>query len=191
MIMKKKIFYFEKKGKENTETALKLALQRGEELGIKTFVVASTFGDVAEAFLKITPKKYNIIVVTHQAGFKEIGKIEITDEIKNKLINEGIKIITATHALSGVGAGVSMKFGGISAPEIIANTLRLFSQGMKVCVEITLIASDAGVIDMDNEIIAIGGTRRGADTVVVIKPAHSIHFFDLDIKEIVAMPRDK
>ena len=102
--MKKKIFYFEKKGKENTETALKLALQRGEELGIKTFVVASTFGDVAEAFLKITPKKYNIIVITHQAGFKEIGKIEITDEIKNKLINEGIKIVTATHALSGVGA---------------------------------------------------------------------------------------
>lgn len=44
---------------------------------------------------------------------------------------------------------------------------------------------------MDNEIIAIGGTHRGADTVAVIKPVHSTNFFDLDIKEIVAMPRDK
>jgi len=191
MVMERKIFYFEKKGKDNTETALKLALQRGEELGIKTFVIASTFGDVAEAFLKIVPKKYNVIVVTHQAGFREVGKIEMSDEIKNKLINGGMKIITSTHALSGVGAGVSTKFGGISAPEIIANILRLFSQGMKVCVEITLITSDAGVIDMDNEIIAIGGTGRGADTIIIVKPVHSLNFFDLDIKEIVAMPRDK
>lgn len=143
--MKKKIFYFEKKGKENTETALKLALQRGEELGIKTFVISSTFGDAAEAFLKIVPKKYNVIVVTHHAGFREVGKIEMSDEIKNKLINGGMKIITSTHALSGVARGVSTKFGGISSPEIIANTLRLFSQGMKVCAEITLMAADAGV----------------------------------------------
>ena len=62
---------------------------------------------------------------------------------------------------------------------------------MKVCVEITITAADAGLIDMNNEIIAIGGTGRGADTVAVIKPAHSLDFFDLDIKEIVTMPRDK
>ena len=62
---------------------------------------------------------------------------------------------------------------------------------MKVCVEIAVMAADAGLVDMNNEIITIGGTGRGADTVAVIRPAHSPHFFDLDIKEILAMPRDK
>ena len=44
---------------------------------------------------------------------------------------------------------------------------------------------------MNHEIIAMGGTHKGVDTVAVIKPAHSLNFFDLDIKEIIAMPRDK
>lgn len=191
IVMERKIFYFEKKDKENTETAINLALRRGEELGIKTFVMASTHGDTAEAFLRIAPREYNVVVVTHQAGFKKTGEIEMSDKIKNTLIEGGMKVITAAHALSGVGRGISIKFGGMTPPEIIANTLKLFSQGMKVCVEITLMAADAGVIDMDNEIIAIGGTGRGADTATVIKPAHSFNFLDLDIKEILAMPRDK
>jgi len=191
MIMKSKVFYFEKKGKENTETAIKLAIQRGKELGIKSFVMSSTYGYTAETFLKLAKKKYNAIVITHQAGFREKGKIEMKDKTKNNLINAGMKIVTTTHAFSGIERGISREFGGITSPEIIANTLRLFSQGMKVCVEITVMASDAGLIDMNKEVIAIGGTDRGADTVAVIKPMHSTSFFDLDIKEIVAIPRDK
>jgi hypothetical protein len=62
---------------------------------------------------------------------------------------------------------------------------------MKVCVEITLMAADAGSIDMNHEIIAIGGTGKGADTAAVIMPAHTSSVCDLDIKEILAMPRDK
>jgi len=189
--MERNVIYFEEKGKENTETAIKLAIERAEELGIKSFVIASTYGYTAETFLKLAPKGYNVIVVTHQAGFREKGKIEMSDETKNRLIREGMKIITTTHAFSGIGRCVSKRSGGATPPEIIADTLRLFSQGMKVCVEITITAADAGLIDMNNEIIAIGGTGRGADTVAVIKPAHSLDFFDLDIKEIVTMPRDK
>jgi hypothetical protein len=50
-------------------------------------------------------------------------------------------------------------------------------------------AADAGAIDMGGEVMAVGGTASGADTVCVIRPAHTTNFFDLQVREIVAMPR--
>jgi hypothetical protein len=63
-------------------------------------------------------------------------------------------------------------------------------EGTKVCVEVTLMAADAGLIPVDRDIIAIGGTGRGADTALRICPANSAKFFDLKIREIIAKPRD-
>ncbi len=40
-----------------------------------------------------------------------------------------------------------------------------------------------------HEVIAIGGTDRGADTAIVIKPAYARKFKDLQIREILAKPR--
>jgi hypothetical protein len=45
------------------------------------------------------------------------------------------------------------------------------------------------VVGVDEEVIAVGGTATGADTVCVIRPAHTASFFDLQVREIVAMPR--
>jgi len=73
--------------------------------------------------------------------------------------------------------------------ELIAHTLYCFSQGMKVAVEITVMAADANLISPEEEVIAIAGTDQGADTAIVVKSAYSTNFFDLKIKEIVAMPR--
>ncbi|TKJ45585.1 hypothetical protein CEE35_03265, partial [Candidatus Aerophobetes bacterium Ae_b3b] len=42
---------------------------------------------------------------------------------------------------------------------------------------------------VDREVVAIGGTDRGADTAVVIKPAHAQKFLSLEIREILAKPR--
>jgi hypothetical protein len=52
-----------------------------------------------------------------------------------------------------------------------------------------LIAADQGAIGINEEVIAVGGTYSGADTVCVIRPAHTASFFDLQVREIVAMPR--
>jgi uncharacterized protein len=97
--------------------------------------------------------------------------------------------LTTTHLLSGVDRALRNKFEGIYPAEIIASTLRMFGQGLKVCVEISVMALDAGLIPYGEEIITVGGTGRGADTAAVIVPAHSIKFFDTKIKEIICMPR--
>ena len=70
----------------------------------------------------------------------------------------------------------------------IADVLRIFSQGMKVACEITLIAADAGAVRTDEDVISIAGTGRGADTAIVLTPVYSHHFFDLRVKEILCKP---
>jgi hypothetical protein len=52
-------------------------------------------------------------------------------------------------------------------------------------------AADAGLLDMKKEVIAVAGTDEGADTAVVIKPAHLSDMFDLYVKEIIAKPTTK
>jgi hypothetical protein len=60
---------------------------------------------------------------------------------------------------------------------------------MKVICEMAAMASDSGLIRTDEEVIIIAGTGKGADTAVVMQPAHSQDFFDMRIKEIICKPR--
>jgi len=188
--MEKTIQYFETPGKENTDKLIELVKARREELGIKNIVVASASGSSGVKLVKaIDDPEVNLVNVTHHSGFKGDDIIELEPEHKAELEKNGVKIYVGSHSLSGVGRGISNKFGGITPVEIIAATLRIFSQGVKVGVEITIMASDAGLIPTDTEIIAVGGTGKGLDSAIVLKPAHMGNFFDLKINEIIAMPR--
>lgn len=186
--MKKTIHYFESPGAKNTDKVIELVKDRKKELGIDHIVVASVSGETG---LKVAEKIENakIINITHHAGFMIEGKLELNPEYEEELKKRGVVVYAGTHSLSGVGRGITNKFGGITPVEIIAETLRLFSQGVKVCVEISIMAADAGLIPVGSEIIAIAGTAKGADTAVVLKPAHMNNFFDIRIHEIIAMPR--
>ncbi|MGB9937652.1 MAG: pyruvate kinase alpha/beta domain-containing protein [Methanobacterium sp.] len=186
--MEKTINYFENKGAENTDKIVELVIERKEELNIKNIVVASVSGKTALKLRKAMPD-VNIISITHHAGFKGKGELEISQEAIEELKENNITLYVGSHALSGVGRGISNKFGGVTPVEIIAATLRMFGQGIKVCVEISVMAADAGLIPVDEEIIAVGGTAWGADAASVLKAAHMNNFFDLQIKEIIAMPR--
>jgi len=186
--MEKKIFYFTKPGPENTEKTIELARERAKELGIKDIVVASSHGGAGMKVINsFKGMNANIIVVTICEGFKKEGWV-MSGRERQKLEKAGAKVLTCSHAL---GAGIEEALGDkTGAREIAANTLYLFSQGMKVCVEIALMAADAGLIDMDREVLAVAGTGEGADTCIVLKPSYSRKFLDLKVKEIIAMPRE-
>ncbi len=185
--MREYIVYFERPGKEWTDEVLKICKQYAESNGIKDIVVASTTGETGAKASEIF-KGYNLVVVTHVAGFREPGKVELLDEYRRRIEENGGKILTTTHALSGVERNIRKKFGTIGPAELIANTLRLFGEGTKVCVEIAVMAADAALIPVNKEVICIAGTVRGADTALVIKPAHSTNFFDLRIRRILCKP---
>ena len=189
----KKIYYFEKPGEVNTPDAARFAIERAKELGIKTLVVASTSGKTASVFFDaMIGSGINLVIVTHVIGFTKPGEWEFSQEIADRLQKQGVQIVISTHALSGLERALSRspKVGGGSRTEAIAEALRrVVAVGLKVAVECVLMAADAGAIDIHNEVMAVGGTASGADTVCVIRPAHTANFFDLQVREIVAMPR--
>ncbi len=180
--------YFDSEGKENTERTLEIAKARADELGIETILVATTTGETgawaAEFF-----QGYNLVVVTHSTGFREPNEQELTEENRAAIERAGAKILTCQHAFGGVGRAVRKKLGTYELEEIIAYTLRIFGEGMKVACEIALMATDAGLVRTDQEVIAIAGTGRGADTAVVLVPANAQTFFDMRILEVLCKPR--
>lgn len=182
------IFYFDSMGVENTEETLRLAKARAVELGIKRIVVATTKGDTAVKAAKEF-KGYEVVVVTHAAGFLGPGTQELTPENRQKIEKLGAEIFTGTHAFGGLARAVRTTYSTHILGDFMANTLRMFGQGMKVAIEITMMAADAGLISPEEEVIAIAGTGRGADTAIVVKPANTHDAFALRVKEIICKPR--
>ena len=188
--MELKTLVFEKAGKANTGATLRAVKERAETLGIKQVVVASSHGFTArEAHAVLAPLGVQVIAVTLCHSFESEGW-PITPEEKAVLLNLGVKVCTGIHALGdGVGSSFSAKSGGRAPEEIVRDTLYRFSQGMKVAVECLLMAADAGLVDVNQEVIAVAGTGEGADTAIVCKPAYPRTFHELEIREILAKPR--
>ncbi len=188
--MRREMVLFETGGPHNTEATLNAARERSDELGVQHIVVATSTGEtLVKALDAFEDTDCALVGVTLLAGYWDV--YEQPDLLKiEEAEARGAVVLTATHALMGnVGTAIRDKFGGVPACELIAHTYYTFSQGMKVAVEVAVGAADAGLVPTDDEVIAIGGTGRGADTAVVLRPACSIHFFDVAVREVIAMPR--
>ncbi|HIE03272.1 MAG TPA: hypothetical protein EYP61_00785 [Candidatus Latescibacteria bacterium] len=185
-----KVLWFEGPGPENTEATLRAARERAGELGIRYLVVATSTGRTG---LKATEifrgTGISVVCVTLHAGlWKKYCSPD--PEVVRKAEGMGAKFLTATHSLMGnVEAAIKERFGGLPPVELIAHTLYLFSQGTKVAVEVAVMAADAGLIPVDEDVISVAGTDSGADTALVLKPAYSTDFFGLKVREVLAMPR--
>jgi len=186
------------------DVVLGVVKEKAKEKGIKYVIVASTRGETGvKAVEHFKDTGITVIVVTHQIGPR--GP-ELLPDNQAKIKAHGGKIVTCTHAFGGVNSSLrrspKMEQGQPrpqpfwpayvpSTGDLIANILRLFSQGMKVCFEITVMAADAGAVPIGEKVIAIGGQGRWADTAIELKTANSSSFFDLDVGEILAKPASK
>lgn len=187
--------YWESCGAENTNKTIGLAMRRAEELGVSDLVIASNSGQTVLLILDYLAKNShsninpNLVCVTHQVGFRNPGEDEMESTIREQLLKKKVKILTTTHLFAGVDRALRYQFSGLYPAEIVAMSLRMLGQGVKVAVEISLMALDSGLIKYGHEVIAIGGTGSGADTALVIKPEHSAEIFKTQIKEIICKPR--
>lgn len=176
---------FEQKGKENTEAVVELAIREAKARGLQHIVVASNTGETA---MKFAGHGLSVVCVTHAIGFAGPGKDDMPAEMRAELQAAGVQVLTTSHVLSGVERGISQKAGGMYPAEILSNTLRMLGQGTKVCVEVSIMALDAGLIPYGEKIMVIGGSGRGADTAVIMTPAHAGAVFDTFIHEILCKP---
>lgn len=180
--------YFKRPGPKNTRAVMEMAAVRAKKLGIKTVLLATCSGKTAFQALEVLESEIKIIAVTHVTGFREPDHQELSQDTRRELEAEGVTVLTCQHAFGGVGRAVRNKLSTYQIDEIIAYTLRTFGEGTKVAVELALMAADAGLISTREDVISIGGTGKGADTALVLRPVNSFHFFDLKIKEVICKP---
>jgi hypothetical protein len=188
-LKEKTVIYYESPSEAETDTTFLRAKERAESLGIREVVVASTTGRTGVRACQVF-KGFKLVVVRHHTGFRTRGAQQMTPENEKTILTSGARIVTAGHAFSGVERSMRTKRSTIGPLELMADTLRVFGEGTKVCLEITVMAADAGEISMDRPVVAIAGTSEGADTALVVRPAHSNNFFDLFVNEIVAKPSE-
>ena len=180
--MEGKIVYFEDGGAENTEATFKLVQERLSHKEIKKIVLASTTGATARKAMDFfKDQEVKLIVVPHQFDFHRE---------KNAFPTELVK------ALRGSGHDVHFgtmlfhtdDFYGSNSATAMANLLRCFCQGVKVCFEIVLMVTDAGLVTSGEKVIVIAGTGRGSDTALVMQAASTQHLRRLRVNEIISKP---
>ena len=171
-----KIWYFDEPGSESTESVIQIVSEKISETGIKTVVIASSSGKTAIQFAKVLKGKVKLIAVS----WKKILPEDISE--LNKL---GVTICNFENYLPLQEKGLAKM------------AFYTFGQGMKVCVEVVLIAVDKNIITSGQEVIAVAGTGSGSDSAGIIKATSTADMFGpdidkrLEIREILAMPTKK
>lgn len=190
MTLEKKIVYFDKPGRENTEACLEIARNAVKDYGYKHLVIASTTGSTGLLFSEsFRETGINVAVVTHSTGFKGPNTFEAAEDIIARIRANGARIYTGTILTHSIETSLASKFSGVYPGMLIAQTLRRFGEGPKVCCEIVMMAADGGLIPEGEEVIAVAGTGYGADTVMVLRSVASKRFLELRVLEILAKPR--
>lgn len=173
------ITYFDKGCPENTDAALTIAKQRFDQGDISAVLVASTYGDTALVALeKFSDSGAKIIVI----GEVIKGEQSPPKEIRAQLAKNGIGVIWGTPM------GVMSAYTKDETAMRIADAYRRVSEGFKVVCEITLIATTQGYIRAGEKVLAVAGTHRGADTVIVATAAPFGKFKDFEVNEILCKP---
>ena len=184
-----RIFYFDNKGPVNTDKTLEIALACCKERNIEKIVVASSTGETAIKLYEKAGNSVKIIAVTYGAASRFRAEVEEFNKNRDSLMDRGIGIVQGLHALSGVERSFEGKYkSGFIPLNLVSDTLRMFCQGVKVCVEITVMAVEHGLISMDEDIVAIGGSGKGADTAMVLKSGSAVSIFETKIKALLCMP---
>ena len=179
--MEEKIIYFEAAGKDNTLEVLRLVKERAQARGVSKIVLASTRGDTARAAVEaFDGTGLRLVVIPHQFGFGE--RQRFTQELVTELEEKSHRVHFGTMLFH------TGDLYGVGTPRLMATLLRVFCQGIKVCVEIILMACDGGLVDQGEKVIAVAGSAAGADTAVVAISAPSTKLTDLHIQEIICKP---
>ena len=187
--MKRSVEYFERPGLQNTEACMVLVDQLVQNEGYKNVVVASTSGDTGLiAARRLQGKGVNLVIVAHSVGFQGPNQDQFSENAHQEITSLGGRVYKGTILTHSIETSIAKEFSGSYPTLLVANTLRRFGHGTKVCCEIVMEAVDAGLIAEGQHVVAVAGTGKGADTVAILRSAASKRFLELFVSQIVAKP---
>jgi hypothetical protein len=180
--MQEKIVYFENAGEQNTSEVLRLVKERANARGIDKVILASTRGNTARSAMEaFANTNIRLVVIPWQFGFMGQAQ-QFPKELVSELEAKGY------HVHFGTMLFHTEDFYGSRTPRAMANLLRVFCEGIKVCIEILLMACDSGLALAGENVIVIAGTGAGADTAVLAAAAPTTKLKELHIREIICKP---
>jgi hypothetical protein len=179
--MEEPIVYFEESGKDNTATVFDVVDRALSDTSIGKVVLASTRGDTARyAMDRYKGQDLRLIIVPHQYGFGPGQRFP--QELVLRAREEGHQVYFGTmlfHQETLFGEGPAQR---------VADFLRIFCQGVKVCVEILLMAGNAGLVSEGEHVVVVAGTGSGADTAMIMTGATSRNLKALHVSRILCKP---
>lgn len=180
--MESTIVYHDTPGADNTDETLDLAVNAAGVYQIETVVVASRSGATAmELIERVKDTEIRVVVVAPQFGWLDKHDFNLT---LIPVIRE------AGHEFhAGTMPFHTDALHGCAAPKRMGDVLRIFSQGVQVCVEIAMMAADGGLLKCDRRAVLVAGTGKGADTAIVATPASSAKLDEFRVHEILCKPR--
>jgi hypothetical protein len=166
---KEMIYYYSAPGEKNTNSTLKIVREWALKNKIKRVLVPSKSGVTAQKAFNLF--KNSNIQMTVVGTDPNIFSSEILAQLKSS----GTRVCF-------------YKDIPYTYPTDMKTAYRRMGEGFKVAVELGIIAAylEEG---NEQEVICLGGTKKGVDTALVIKPAKSETFDQLEVREIIAKPR--
>jgi uncharacterized protein len=166
---KEMIYYYSAPGERNTNSTLKTVREWAQKNKIKRVLVPSKSGQTAQkAFNLFKSSNIQLTVVGTDPNI-------FSSEILAQLKASGTRVCF-------------YKDIPYTYPQDMKTAYRRMGEGFKVAVELGIIAAylEEG---NEQEVICLGGTKKGVDTALVIKPSKSDAFDQLEVREIIAKPR--
>ncbi len=193
--------YFAHPGRKNSGQVVEAVLRRLEEGDLKAVVVASTTGYTAGLFADALAGRPGVTLISvgeaPLAGeWDSKNKYPfLAPETRQELERRGVIVADRVPYLLHSSVLDTSPWKAPSAEEIVRETLYAFGQGLKVAVEVVLIAVASGFLAPYQDVIAVGGTGRGADTAIVVRATFPNHVLSQDharrlrIHEVLCKPR--
>jgi hypothetical protein len=196
--LRKQCIYFERPGKHNTAAVVQCVLDRLGDGDLRTVVAASTTGYTA---LQLSDAlagadSVQLISVGETPLIKEWGAEWPVLEEATKAELERRGVVVADHIPYLMHSSVldGSRWNAPGPEEIVRDTLYAFGEGLKVAVEVVLIAVASGYLEPYQDVIAVGGSSRGADTAIVVRATFPNFVLSQDeskrlkIREILCKP---
>ena len=193
------VIYFESPGFQNTVSVIEVTKERLKMKDITAVIVPMTTGRTLEKFVNGLSEDAKIISISEDEVMKACKRISYPDKgllgklVQNRLGESSENDVNLRRDIFDITflplCGDSWK--------LIAETLYIFGQGMKVAIEIAVAAVEIEKIRSSKKVISVGGTGEGADTAVVLRTSNQKLSFAgkpeerLAIHEILAMPLEK
>ena len=150
-------------------SVLKAAIDAAKKNSISTIAVASTSGDTAsKLFDLVKTEKLRLIVVTHDEG-RATNERRFDEDIRRRLLANNVTVYTHNPSMILARKIMNNILGKLGLPtwyKHLAEIRAKYGTGIKVCHIIVHMLMESKAI-RGGRIIAIAGTKKGADSAAI------------------------